>query len=175
MVHTCNPAPGRQSQGDLCEFKASLIHIVNSRSTRGTWRDAVSQKWTKKSMPWALVLAQSVDRKWTEGRRYTEWVTAHNYHWNLRKVTWKHQKRRLGPCLRMPEHEASHVQCRRAAAFLSERREESNGWCPPDTWAQPPQTGQTVRLRSASLVPMPLGFCASSHPRFSSKAVLNVS
>jgi hypothetical protein len=32
------PALGRQTQEDLCEFKASLIYRVSSRTTRATQR-----------------------------------------------------------------------------------------------------------------------------------------
>jgi hypothetical protein len=38
------PALGRQRQADLCEFKASLVYTVSSRSTRATQRNPVSNK-----------------------------------------------------------------------------------------------------------------------------------
>ena len=35
------PAFGRQRQVDVCEFKASLVYRVSSRTTRATWRNPV--------------------------------------------------------------------------------------------------------------------------------------
>ena len=32
-----SPALGRQRQGDLCEFKASLVYIVSSRTAKAIW------------------------------------------------------------------------------------------------------------------------------------------
>jgi hypothetical protein len=32
------PASGRQTQADLCEFKASLVLIASSRTARAMWR-----------------------------------------------------------------------------------------------------------------------------------------
>jgi hypothetical protein len=37
------PTPGRQRQVDLCEFKASLVYRVNSRTARATLRNPVSK------------------------------------------------------------------------------------------------------------------------------------
>ena len=41
------PALGRQRQADLCEFKASLVYSVSSRTARATQRNPVSKKKTK--------------------------------------------------------------------------------------------------------------------------------
>lgn len=42
-----NPALGRQKQMDLCEFKASLIYIANSRSVRVHGKTLFKRKQTK--------------------------------------------------------------------------------------------------------------------------------
>jgi hypothetical protein len=44
VVHTSIPAHRRQRQADLCEFKASLVYRVSSRTARGTQRNLVSKK-----------------------------------------------------------------------------------------------------------------------------------
>lgn len=36
------PAPGRQKQVDVCEFKASLVYVESSRLARTTQQDSVS-------------------------------------------------------------------------------------------------------------------------------------
>jgi hypothetical protein len=41
------PALRRQMQADLCEFKASLVYRVNSRTARATQRNLVSKKQNK--------------------------------------------------------------------------------------------------------------------------------
>ena len=38
------PALGRQRQADLCEFKASLIYSVSSRTARATKRPCLKKK-----------------------------------------------------------------------------------------------------------------------------------
>ena len=38
------PALGRQKQADLCEFEASLIYRVSSRTARAIHRNPVSKK-----------------------------------------------------------------------------------------------------------------------------------
>ena len=38
------PALGRQRQADLCEFKASIVYKVSSRTARATHRETLSQK-----------------------------------------------------------------------------------------------------------------------------------
>jgi hypothetical protein len=38
------PALGRQRESDLCEFKASPVYNVNSRTVRATQRNPVSKK-----------------------------------------------------------------------------------------------------------------------------------
>jgi hypothetical protein len=40
------PVPGRQRQENLCEFKASLVYVANSRTMRVTVRGSVSNKGT---------------------------------------------------------------------------------------------------------------------------------
>ena len=40
VVHTFNPSTGRQRQENLCEFKASLVCRVSSRTARATQRKA---------------------------------------------------------------------------------------------------------------------------------------
>jgi hypothetical protein len=52
VVHELIPALRRQRQVYLCEFKASLVYIVNSRTARATQRDLVSKEkkiYTKNS------------------------------------------------------------------------------------------------------------------------------
>jgi hypothetical protein len=45
MVHTLVPALKRQKkQDDLCEFEASLVYRVSSRTARVTQRNPVSEK-----------------------------------------------------------------------------------------------------------------------------------
>jgi Tfp pilus assembly protein PilP len=39
----------RQSQVDLCEFKASLVYRVSSRTARTSWRDPVSKQTNKQT------------------------------------------------------------------------------------------------------------------------------
>jgi hypothetical protein len=43
---TLFPALGRQRQADVCEFKASLVYRVISRTARATQRNPVSQQQT---------------------------------------------------------------------------------------------------------------------------------
>jgi hypothetical protein len=38
----------RQSQGDVCEFQASLVYRVNSRTARATQRNLVTKNKTNK-------------------------------------------------------------------------------------------------------------------------------
>jgi hypothetical protein len=42
-TRTPSPALGRQRQADLCEFKASFVYIVSSRTARAVQRDPVSK------------------------------------------------------------------------------------------------------------------------------------
>jgi hypothetical protein len=42
-------ALGRQRQVDLCEFKASLVYRMNSRTARATQRNPVSKNKTKQN------------------------------------------------------------------------------------------------------------------------------
>jgi hypothetical protein len=44
------PVLGKQRQENLCEFKASLVYIESSRTTRATWKDCASNTHTKKIM-----------------------------------------------------------------------------------------------------------------------------
>jgi hypothetical protein len=37
------PALGRQTQVSLCEFEASLVYRVSSRTARATWRNLISK------------------------------------------------------------------------------------------------------------------------------------
>ena len=46
-----NPALGRQMQADLCEFKASLIYRVSSRTASTKQRNTVSILFFKYNMP----------------------------------------------------------------------------------------------------------------------------
>jgi hypothetical protein len=49
MVQTLLSALGRQRQADLCEFEASLVYRVTSKTARGTQRSNISkQNKTKK-------------------------------------------------------------------------------------------------------------------------------
>jgi hypothetical protein len=41
-------ACGRQRQGDLCEFEASLVHRVSSRTARAMQRNSASRKEKKR-------------------------------------------------------------------------------------------------------------------------------
>ena len=41
-----SPALGRQRQGDLCEFKASLVYKLSSRTNRATQRNPVLKNKT---------------------------------------------------------------------------------------------------------------------------------
>jgi hypothetical protein len=43
------PALGRQKQADLCEFEASLIYRVSSRTARAIHRNPVSKKQKQKN------------------------------------------------------------------------------------------------------------------------------
>ena len=43
LAHTYNPSIPEVRQGDLCEFEASLVYRVSSRTTRATQR-TLSQK-----------------------------------------------------------------------------------------------------------------------------------
>ena len=44
VAHTFNPSTlGRLRQVELCEFEASLVYIVNSRTARAIERDPVSK------------------------------------------------------------------------------------------------------------------------------------
>ena len=45
------PALRRQGQVDLCEFKSSLVYIVNSRTARTTYVNLVSKKQKTKNNP----------------------------------------------------------------------------------------------------------------------------
>ena len=44
------PALGRQRQTDLCEFEASLVYTVSSRTARATQRNSVSKNKNDKQM-----------------------------------------------------------------------------------------------------------------------------
>jgi len=46
-LHTLNPNTGRQRQADLCEFEASLVYRVSSRTARDTQRNPVSKQTNK--------------------------------------------------------------------------------------------------------------------------------
>ena len=46
VAHTFNPSTGKQRQEDFCEFKASLIYLMNSRTVKTTQRNLVSNKQT---------------------------------------------------------------------------------------------------------------------------------
>ena len=49
MVHIpLIPALGRQRQANLCEFEASLVYKINSRTARATQRNPVSNQKEKK-------------------------------------------------------------------------------------------------------------------------------
>jgi len=43
-----NQSPGEAKQVDLCEFEASLVYKVSSRSQPGLLTETLSQKWKKK-------------------------------------------------------------------------------------------------------------------------------
>jgi hypothetical protein len=49
MVHTLMPALGKQRQINLCEFKASLVYRVNSKTAKATQRNSVSKNKTKQN------------------------------------------------------------------------------------------------------------------------------
>jgi hypothetical protein len=42
-VHAFNPSIGRQRQEDLCEFEASLVYRVSSKTARAIQRNPVLQ------------------------------------------------------------------------------------------------------------------------------------
>jgi hypothetical protein len=42
------PVLGRQRQEDLCEFEASLVYIMSSRTARAIWRDPISKEKKKR-------------------------------------------------------------------------------------------------------------------------------
>ena len=42
MAYTCNPSTWKAEAGDLCEFKASLVYIVRSRTAGGAIEDVNS-------------------------------------------------------------------------------------------------------------------------------------
>ena len=44
MVHTFNPSIGRQKQVDLCEFRASLVYRVSSRTAMATEKSCLGKK-----------------------------------------------------------------------------------------------------------------------------------
>jgi len=44
VVQACNPSTQRQKQVDLCEFKASLVYRVTSRTARATQRSPVKKE-----------------------------------------------------------------------------------------------------------------------------------
>jgi hypothetical protein len=43
------PALGKQRQINLCEFKASLVYRVNSKTAKATQRNSVSKNKTKQN------------------------------------------------------------------------------------------------------------------------------
>lgn len=43
-MHTFNTSTQRQRQADLCEFKASLVYVVSSKTAKATQGDPVSEK-----------------------------------------------------------------------------------------------------------------------------------
>ena len=49
VVHTLIPVLGRQKQADLCEFKASLVYRVSSRTVKATQRSPVLKNKTKQT------------------------------------------------------------------------------------------------------------------------------
>jgi len=44
VVHTFNPSTWESKASELCEFKASLVYIVSSKTARATQRNPVSKK-----------------------------------------------------------------------------------------------------------------------------------
>jgi hypothetical protein len=49
VTHSFNPRTwGRQIQKGICEFIASLVYMVSSRTARATWRDPVSKQVEKR-------------------------------------------------------------------------------------------------------------------------------
>jgi len=46
VAHTFNPSTQEVEASDLCEFWASMVYIVNSRTTRAMYRDPVSKQQT---------------------------------------------------------------------------------------------------------------------------------
>ena len=55
VVHAFNPVLKRQRQADLCEFKASLLHGVSSRTTRAVQRNPV---WKTNKQTNSVVLSR---------------------------------------------------------------------------------------------------------------------
>ena len=52
VPHAYNPALGRQSQVDLCEFEASLVYKAGSRKARATQRNPISKTKNKGLERW---------------------------------------------------------------------------------------------------------------------------
>jgi hypothetical protein len=51
MVQPLIPALGKQRQSDLCDFKASLVYRVSSRTARATQRNPVLKETKPKVIP----------------------------------------------------------------------------------------------------------------------------
>jgi hypothetical protein len=49
VVHDFNPSTTEQKQVDLCEFKASLVYRVSSRTDRDTQRNPVMKNKNKQT------------------------------------------------------------------------------------------------------------------------------
>ena len=48
VVHGFNPSTWEAKAGDLCEFKASLVYRMSSRTAKATQRNRVLKKQKKK-------------------------------------------------------------------------------------------------------------------------------